>query len=151
MTKKGLIESLKNVPDDAIILAVDYGKNGIRYGAYWGTDTEYEFIDNIMEGAKYVPLNNNFKLSDYIDKHQEFNLELAKKIISGEISGKIETNRKYPITIISINEKNEYPITAEVTNLRGGKDTILYDKNGVPDDNWCGLKQYLHLTIKISK
>ena len=65
MTKKELIESLKNVPDDAIILAVDYGKNGIRYGAYWGTDTEYEFIDDIMKGAKYVPLSNNFKLSDY--------------------------------------------------------------------------------------
>ena len=65
MTKKELIESLKNVPDDAIILAVDCGKNGICYGAYWGTDTEYEFIPNIMEDAKYVPLNNNFKLSDY--------------------------------------------------------------------------------------
>ena len=65
MTKKELIESLKNVPDDAVILAVDCGKNGIRYGAYWGTDTEYEFIENIMQGAKYVPLKNIFKLSDY--------------------------------------------------------------------------------------
>ena len=65
MTKKDLIESLKNIPDDAIILAVDFGKSGIRYGAYWGTDTKYEFIMNIMQDAKYVPLNNNFKLSDY--------------------------------------------------------------------------------------
>lgn len=65
MTKKELIESLKNIPDDAVILAVDRGKNGICYGAYWGTDTKYEFIDNIMEGAKYVSLSNNFKLSDY--------------------------------------------------------------------------------------
>ena len=65
MTKKELIENLKDVPDDAVILAVDCGKNGIRYGAYWGTDTEYEFIENIMQGAKYVPLKNIFKLSDY--------------------------------------------------------------------------------------
>ena len=65
MTKKELIESLKDVPDDAVILAVDCGKNGIRYGAYWGTDTEYEFIENIMRGVKYVPMSNYFKLSDY--------------------------------------------------------------------------------------
>lgn len=150
MTKKELIESLKNVPDDAVILAVQHWKNEIYYGAYWGTDNEFEFIEDIMQGAKYVPLSSNFKLSDYIDKHQEFNLELAKKIVSGEISGKIETNGNYPITIISINEKDEYPITAEVTNLRGGKDTILYDKNGAPK-GWDGFKQNLRLTIKISK
>ena len=65
MTKKELIENLKNVPDDAVILAVDCWKGGIRYGAYWGTDTEYECVMDIMQGAKYVPLNNNFKLSDY--------------------------------------------------------------------------------------
>ena len=65
MTKKELIENLKDVPDNAIILAVDCGKNRIRYRAYWGTDTEYEFIENIMRGAKYVSLSNNFKLSDY--------------------------------------------------------------------------------------
>ena len=65
MTKKELIENLKDVPDDAVILAVDCGKNGIRYGAYWGTDTEYEFIENIMRGVKYVPMSNYFKLSDY--------------------------------------------------------------------------------------
>ena len=65
MIKKELIESLKDVPDDAVILAVDCGKNGIRYGAYWGTDKEYEFITNIMKGAKYVPLSNHFNLSDY--------------------------------------------------------------------------------------
>ena len=35
MTKKELIERLKNVQDDAIILAVDCWKSGIRYGAYW--------------------------------------------------------------------------------------------------------------------
>lgn len=68
MTKKELIESLKNVPDDAVILAVQQWKEGILYGAYWGTDNEYEFILNIMQGAKYVPLNSSFKLSDYIDK-----------------------------------------------------------------------------------
>jgi hypothetical protein len=82
------------------------------------------------------------------DKRQEFNLELAKKIVSGEISGKIETNGNHPITIISIDEEDEYPITAEVTNLRGGKDAILYDKNGSPI-GWDGFKQNLHLTIKI--
>lgn len=65
MTKKELIESLKNVPDDAVILAVDCWKDGIRYGAYWGTDTDYSFILDIMKDAKYVPLNSNFKLSDY--------------------------------------------------------------------------------------
>ena len=65
MTKKELIESLKNVPDDAVILAVDYWKGGIRYGAYWGSDNNYEFIVDIMQGAKYVPLSSNFKLSDY--------------------------------------------------------------------------------------
>ena len=65
MTKKEMIESLKNVPDDAIILAVDCGKNGICYGAYWGSDNEFEFIEDIMQGAKYVPLSSNFKLSDY--------------------------------------------------------------------------------------
>lgn len=150
MTKKELIESLKNVPDDAVILAVQQWKEGIRYGAYWGTDNEYEFIPDIMQGAKYVPLSSSFKLSDYIDKRQEFNLELAKKIVSGEISGKIETNGNHPITIISIDEEDEYPITAEVTNLRGGKDAILYDKNGSPI-GWDGFKQNLHLTIKISK
>lgn len=149
MTKKELVESLKNVPDDAVILAVDCWKSGIRYGAYWGSDNEFEFIENIMQDAKYVPLSNHFKLSDYIDKPQEFNLELAKKIVSGEISGKIETNGNYPITIISINEKDEYPITTEVINLRGGKDTILYDKNGAPIGNWKGFEQNLHLTIKI--
>lgn len=150
MTKKELIESLKNVPDDAVILAVQRRKDGICYGAYWGTDNEFEFVEDIMQGAKYVPLSSNFKLSDYMDKHQEFNLELAKKIVSGEISGKIETNGNYPITIVSINEKDEYPITAEVTNLLGRKDTILYDKNGTPN-GWEGFKQNLHLTIKISK
>lgn len=77
-------------------------------------------------------------------------MELAKKIVSGEISGKIETNGNYPVTIISINEQDEYPITAEVINLRGSKDTILYNKNGVPN-GWDGFKQNLHLTIKISK
>lgn len=65
MTKKDLIESLKNVPDDAVILAMQQWKNGISYGAYWGTDTHYEFIEDIMQGAKYVPLTNIFKLSDY--------------------------------------------------------------------------------------
>lgn len=85
MTKKELIESLKNIPDDAIILAVQQWKEGILYGAYWGTDNEYEFIPNIMQGAKYVPLNSSFKLSDYIDKPQEFSLELAKTV-----SGKLE-------------------------------------------------------------
>lgn len=150
MTKKELIESLKNVPDDAVILAVQQWKDGICYGAYWGTDDEYEFIADIMQGAKYVPMRSNFKLSDYIDKQQEFNLELAKKIVSGEISGKIETNGNYPITIISIDEEDEYPITAEVTNLRGGKDAILYDKNGSPV-GWDGFKQNLHLIIKICK
>jgi len=65
MTKKELIENLKNVPDDAVILAVDCWKSGIRYGAYRGTDTEYEFIVDIMKGAMYVPPSNNFKLSDY--------------------------------------------------------------------------------------
>jgi hypothetical protein len=38
-----------------------------------------------MQGAKYVPLSSCFKLSDYIDKPQEFNLELAKTV-----SGKLE-------------------------------------------------------------
>jgi len=57
MTKKELIESLKNIPDDAVILAVDCWKNGMRYGAYCGTDTGYEFIEDIMYGAKYVPLS----------------------------------------------------------------------------------------------
>ena len=47
MTKKELIESLKNVPDDAVILAVQQWKDGICYGAYWGTDNEYEFIYNL--------------------------------------------------------------------------------------------------------
>lgn len=65
MTKKELIESLKDAPDDAVILAVDCWKNGIRYDAYWGSDNKYEFIMDIMHGAKYVPLSNNFKLSDY--------------------------------------------------------------------------------------
>lgn len=65
MTKKELIESLKNVPDDAVILAVDCGKNGMRYRAYWGTDTEFEFIEDIMQGVKYIPMSNYFKLSDY--------------------------------------------------------------------------------------
>ena len=65
MTKKDLIERLKNVPDDAVILAMQQWKNGICYGAYWGTDTHYEFIEDIMQGAKYVPLTNIFKLSDY--------------------------------------------------------------------------------------
>ena len=65
MTKKDFVESLKNIPDDAVILAVDCWKNGIRYGAYWGSDNEVEFIMDIMQGAKYVPLNNNFKLSYY--------------------------------------------------------------------------------------
>lgn len=69
MTKKELIESLKNIPDDAVILAVQQWKDGIRYGAYWGTDNEFEFIEDIMRGAKYVPLSSYFKLSDYIDKH----------------------------------------------------------------------------------
>jgi hypothetical protein len=64
LTKKDLIENLKNVPDDAVILAVDCWKDGIRYGAYWGTDTEYSFILDIMQGAKYVPLSNRFRLSD---------------------------------------------------------------------------------------
>ena len=64
MTKKELVESLKNVPDDAVILA-QQGKDGIRYGAYWGTDTEYEFIEDIMKDVKYVPMSNYFKLSDY--------------------------------------------------------------------------------------
>lgn len=64
MTKKELIESLNNIPDDAVILA-QQGKDGIRYGVYWGTDTEFEFIEDIMQGAKYVPLSNHFKLSDY--------------------------------------------------------------------------------------
>ena len=65
MTKKDLIESLKNVPDDAIILAVQQQKDGISYGAYWGTDTHYEFIEDIMQEVKYVPMYNQFKLSDY--------------------------------------------------------------------------------------
>lgn len=150
MTKKELIESLKNVPDNAVILAVQQWKDGVCYGAFWGTDNEYEFIEDIMQGAKYVPLSSNFKLSDYIDKQQEFNLELAKKIVSGEISGKIETNGNYPVTIISINEQDEYPVTVEVTNLLGRKDTILYDKNGAPIGKWK-LEQNLHLTIKICK
>lgn len=85
MTKKELIESLKNIPDDAVILAVQQWKDGILYGAYWGTDNEYEFIPNIMQGAKYVPLSSCFRLSDYIDKPQEFSLELAKTV-----SGKLE-------------------------------------------------------------
>jgi len=66
MTKKELIESLKNIPDDAVILAVDCWKGGIRYCAYWGSDTEYDCVMDIMQGAKYVPLSNNFKLSDYM-------------------------------------------------------------------------------------
>lgn len=40
-------------------------KNGIQYGAYWGSDNEYEFIEDIIQSAKYVQLNNNFKLSNY--------------------------------------------------------------------------------------
>ena len=83
MTKKELIESLKNIPDDAVILAVQQ-RNGICYRAYWGSDNEYKFVMDIMQGAKYVPLTNQFKLSDYIDKPQEFNLELAKKITIGK-------------------------------------------------------------------
>ena len=64
MTKKELIESLKNIPDDAVILAVQQ-INGICYRAYWGSDNEYNFVMDIMQGAKYVPLTNRFKLSDY--------------------------------------------------------------------------------------
>lgn len=65
MTKKELFKRLKDILDDAVILAVDCWKSGIRYGAYWGSDNEFEFIEDIMHGAKYVPLNSNFKLSDY--------------------------------------------------------------------------------------
>ena len=65
MTKKELIESLKDVPDDAVILAVQQWKD-VCYGAYWGTDNNYECIMNIMQGAKYVPMCDQFKLSDYM-------------------------------------------------------------------------------------
>ena len=64
MTKKDFIDSMKDIPDDAIILGVQT-KEGVSYGAYWGTDTNYEFVPDIMKGVKYVGMSSNFKLSDY--------------------------------------------------------------------------------------
>lgn len=57
----------------------------------------------------------------------DFNIELAKKISAGEISGKITTRDSQDVEIIKFNKKGDYPIVALV-----GKDETIrcYSTNG---------------------
>ena len=61
LTKKQLIERLANVPDDALIGAVQH-IGCVRYGAYWGDNYNMSFILDLMAGAAYVPLTNKFDI-----------------------------------------------------------------------------------------
>ena len=67
LTKKQLIERLKDVPDDPLIGEVQYFK-GTSYGIFWGEEHNYNFIENIMEGAAYVPLQSNIRLFERLKK-----------------------------------------------------------------------------------
>lgn len=68
LTKKQLIERLKNVPDDALIGEVQYFKRGTSFNIFWGEENNYHFIDNIMKDAAYIPLQSNIKLFEVLKK-----------------------------------------------------------------------------------
>ena len=64
LTKKDLIERLKDVPDNALIGEIQQ-IHGTQYSVFWGdSDTNYNFIPDFLVGASYVPLKSNFSLND---------------------------------------------------------------------------------------
>lgn len=67
LTKKQLIERLKDVPDDALIGEVQYLK-GTCFSIFWGEENNYHFIENIMKDAAYIPLQSNIKLFEVLKK-----------------------------------------------------------------------------------
>jgi len=68
LTKKQLIERLKDVPDDALIGEVQYFKGGTSFNIFWGEENNYHFIENIMKDAAYIPLQSNIKLFEVLKK-----------------------------------------------------------------------------------
>lgn len=59
LTKKQLIERLASVPDDALIAKVQH-MDSIHYSIYWGNDNDFEFMEDFLKDAPYVPMVNQF-------------------------------------------------------------------------------------------
>lgn len=68
LTKKQLIERLKDVPDDALIGEIQYFKRGISFNIFWKEENNHHFIENIMKDAAYIPLQSNIKLFEILKK-----------------------------------------------------------------------------------
>ena len=63
LTKKDLIERLKDVPDDALIGAM-VTRNGLCYAIYWGEDNNFSFCNDFLKDAAVIPMSNQFRFSD---------------------------------------------------------------------------------------
>lgn len=62
LTKKQLIERLKDVPDDALIGGF-LTKGGLTYSIYWEEDGHFAFVSNIMWGAPKLSMTSDFNLN----------------------------------------------------------------------------------------
>ena len=63
LTKKDLIERLKDAPDDALIGAT-VTRTGICYDIYWGKDNDFSFYKDFLQDAAVIPMSNQFRFSD---------------------------------------------------------------------------------------
>lgn len=63
LTKKDLIERLRDVPDDALIGAM-VTRNGLCYAIYWGEDNNFSFCNDFLKDAAVIPMSNQFRFSD---------------------------------------------------------------------------------------
>lgn len=65
LTKKKLMELLKDAPDDALIGRIQ-GKEGTSVTCIWQEeDNSLCMINDIIKDANYIPLKNTFSLDDF--------------------------------------------------------------------------------------
>lgn len=95
-------------------------------------------------GCRNHKFINHYALEDKF--REPFDIDLAKKIVSGEVEGEIRTEDNSKVRILDWNMSGRYSICAVVDEKTSGETIIRYT-----DDGKCNIKEHLDLVLYMKR